>query len=162
VDGKCIFDFKQQIVFLLYIWNNVILLIKFAIILNVIILLTYIKHLHPLFTFQIATAVAIWVSCSLPGNTRIQNLKCFPKDFLHKNYVPAYSHGMCSGFASFSVYEKLASRYVYCRVTNSRENGLKLHMILLILYHNVKDSLRYKSEGRWFDSRSCHWSFSLT
>ena len=22
--------------------------------------------------------------------------------------------------------------------------------------------LRYKSEGRWFDSRWCHWSFSLT
>jgi len=22
--------------------------------------------------------------------------------------------------------------------------------------------LRYKSEGRWLDSRWCHWSFSLT
>ena len=22
--------------------------------------------------------------------------------------------------------------------------------------------LRYKSEGRWFDSRWCHWNFSLT
>jgi hypothetical protein len=22
--------------------------------------------------------------------------------------------------------------------------------------------LRYKSEGRWFDSRMCHWNFSLT
>ena len=22
--------------------------------------------------------------------------------------------------------------------------------------------LRYKSEGRWFDSRLCHWNFSLT
>jgi hypothetical protein len=22
--------------------------------------------------------------------------------------------------------------------------------------------LRYKSEGRWFDSRWCHWGFSLT
>jgi hypothetical protein len=21
---------------------------------------------------------------------------------------------------------------------------------------------RYKSEGRWFDSRWCHWNFSLT
>jgi hypothetical protein len=23
-------------------------------------------------------------------------------------------------------------------------------------------SLRYKPEGRWFDSRWCHWNFSLT
>jgi len=22
--------------------------------------------------------------------------------------------------------------------------------------------LRYKAEGRWFDSSSCHWNFSLT
>jgi hypothetical protein len=22
--------------------------------------------------------------------------------------------------------------------------------------------LRHKSEGRWFDSRWCHWNFSLT
>jgi len=22
--------------------------------------------------------------------------------------------------------------------------------------------LRYKSEGRWFDSSNCHWNFSLT
>jgi hypothetical protein len=22
--------------------------------------------------------------------------------------------------------------------------------------------LRYKSEGRWFDPRWCHWNFSLT
>jgi len=22
--------------------------------------------------------------------------------------------------------------------------------------------LRYKSEGHWFDSSSCHWNFSLT
>jgi hypothetical protein len=116
-------------------------LLTFAIILNVIITLTYIKHLHPLFTFQLATAVAIWIFCSLPGNIKIQNPKRFPKDFLLKNNVSAYSHGMCSGFGSFSVYERLASRCMYCRVTDSRENGLKLHMILLILYHNVKDCI---------------------
>ena len=26
----------------------------------------------------------------------------------------------------------------------------------------VVQVLRYKSEGRWFDSRWCHWNFSLT
>jgi len=28
--------------------------------------------------------------------------------------------------------------------------------------HHVLCVLRYKSEGRWFDSRWCHWNFSLT
>jgi len=115
------------------------MLLTFAITLNVIIILTYIKHLHPLFTFQLATAVAICISCSLPGNVRIQNPKSFPKYFLLKSNLSVYSHGMCSGFGSFSVYEMLASRCMYCRVTESRENGLKLHIILLILYHKVKD-----------------------
>jgi len=59
-------------------------LLIFELILNVIITLTYIKHHHPLFTFQLATAVAIWISCSMPGNIRIQNPKHFPKDFLIK------------------------------------------------------------------------------
>ena len=58
-----------------------------------------------------------------------------------KNNVSAYSYGMCSGFGSFSFYEMLPSRCMYCRVTDSRESGLKLHMILLILYHNVKDCI---------------------
>jgi hypothetical protein len=26
----------------------------------------------------------------------------------------------------------------------------------------VVKALCYKSEGRWFDSRWCHWNFSLT
>jgi len=102
-------------------------------------MLTYIKSLHPLFTSQLATAVTTWISCSLPGNIRIQNPECFPKDFFLKNNVSAYSQGMCSGFGSVSVYERLASRCMYCRVTDSRENGLKLHTILLILYHSAKD-----------------------
>jgi len=25
----------------------------------------------------------------------------------------------------------------------------------------MKLALRYKSEGRWFDPRWCHWNFSL-
>lgn len=103
----------------------------FAIILKVIIIFTYIKHLHPLFTFQLATAVAIWISCSLPGNIRIQNPNVSEKiSCLKVMYPPTH---ICSCFGSFSVYERLASICMYCRVTDSRENGLKLHMILLIL-----------------------------
>ena len=41
--------------------------------------------------------------------------------------------------------------------------------ICLVLYKYVKhavaqlvEALRYKSEGRGFDSRWCHWNFSLT
>jgi hypothetical protein len=33
---------------------------------------------------------------------------------------------------------------------------------LLNRTNNVVKVLRYKSEGRWFDSRWCHWNFSLT
>ena len=38
-------------------------------------------------------------------------------------------------------------------------------LALLILGHAVVqlvEALRYKSEGRGFDSRWCHWNFSLT
>ena len=37
--------------------------------------------------------------------------------------------------------------------------------IRLLLGHAVvqlDEALRYKPEGRWFDSRWCHWNFSLT
>jgi len=52
-------------------------------------------------------------------------------------------------------------------------NGLiRLTVIPFILRSAFRDNgdrgntvvkvLRYKSEGRWFDSRWCHWDFSLT
>jgi len=31
------------------------------------------------------------------------------------------------------------------------------HVVMLLV-----EALRYKSEGRGFDSRWCHWNFSLT
>jgi len=31
-----------------------------------------------------------------------------------------------------------------------------------LLVVQLVEALRYKSEGRWFDSRWCHWNFSLT
>jgi hypothetical protein len=88
-------------------------LLTFAVILNVIIILKVLKYLNLLFTFQLATAVAKWIFCSLPENIRIQNPKSFPKDFLLSNNESAYLHGMCSGFRSFSVYDRLASRCAY-------------------------------------------------
>jgi len=43
------------------------------------------------------------------------------------------------------------------------QGKLILH-ILIIGDHGstVVKVLCYKSEGRWFDSRWCHWNFSLT
>jgi hypothetical protein len=46
-----------------------------------------------------------------------------------------------------------------------RTNKLLLLLLLLLLGARgggVVKVLRYKSEGRWFDSRWCHWNFSLT
>jgi len=40
-----------------------------------------------------------------------------------------------------------------------------INMYLTGIGHTVVqlvDALRYKSEGRGFDSRCCHWNFSLT
>ena len=36
-----------------------------------------------------------------------------------------------------------------------------MYYVRICVYGVVK-VLRYKSEGRWFDSRWCHWNFSLT
>jgi hypothetical protein len=47
--------------------------------------------------------------------------------------------------------------------------GSHLHsLIVFIIITKTADGgtvvkvLRYKPEGRWFDSRRCHWNFSLT
>ena len=50
----------------------------------------------------------------------------------------------------------------------THRHALYLHNFR-ILYHSIGDRgstvvkvLCYKFEGRWFDSRWCHWNFSLT
>ena len=44
--------------------------------------------------------------------------------------------------------------------------GLKMYVLLLIYgghaVAQLVEALRYKPEGRGFDSRWCHWNFSLT
>jgi len=57
------------------------------------------------------------------------------------------------------------SRYVNMCLCKTRSlqrkdslNGYLFAYFLLILLHYV---LCYKSEGRWFNSRWCHWNFSL-
>ena len=42
-------------------------------------------------------------------------------------------------------------------VNNCRSNCIKGHAVAQLV-----GALRYKSEGRGFDSRWCHWNFSLT
>ena len=58
--------------------------------------------------------------------------------------------------------------------TITRELALNLPKVIFTLKQSVKlrryllcggtvvKVLCYKSEGRWFDSRWCHWNFSLT
>jgi hypothetical protein len=47
---------------------------------------------------------------------------------------------------------------------NSAFRGLKtlIYMVVTGYGGTVVKVLCYKSEGRWFDSRWCHWNFSLT
>ena len=40
---------------------------------------------------------------------------------------------------------------------------LELKLKFLFIYSAIGGTvLNYKSEGRWFDPRWCHWNFSLT
>ena len=40
--------------------------------------------------------------------------------------------------------------------------NFKYHYVIGDCSSTVAKALRYKSEGRWFDSKWCHWNFSLT
>jgi hypothetical protein len=40
--------------------------------------------------------------------------------------------------------------------------GLPLKINLVIYGEALSSALCYKSEGRWFDSRWCHWNLPLT
>ena len=47
---------------------------------------------------------------------------------------------------------------LYCRFSSTVENNL----IYIYIYTLLLEALRYKPEGRGFDSRWCYWNFSLT
>ena len=67
---------------------------------------------------------------------------------------------------------------VFCELFSLVLNAFKCHLVALNLWHflviswhcaeigyavvQLVEALRYKSEGRGFDSRWCHWNFSLT
>ena len=46
--------------------------------------------------------------------------------------------------------------------TADRFHLLDVRMWGTLLVAQLVEALRYKSEGRGFDSRRCHWNFSLT
>ena len=52
----------------------------------------------------------------------------------------------------FNFYLKI--RTLYNKITVRYENGDCVSTVVKVLC--------YKSEGRWFDSRWCHWNFLLT
>jgi hypothetical protein len=74
------------------------------------------------------------------------------KDLIHfsvpdmRNCTPS---GIFYYIKPFVVYLVLALTFVYCRI--------KGHAVAQLV-----EALRYKPEGRGFDSRWCHWNFSLT
>jgi hypothetical protein len=47
--------------------------------------------------------------------------------------------------------KKLLTYYIFRSTFKQRDSGSTVVKVLC-----------YKSEGRWFDSRWCHWNFSLT
>jgi len=55
-----------------------------------------------------------------------------------------------------------------CTTTTTTTTTITIIIKLLLLLviggrgGTVVKALCYKSEGRWFDSRWCHWNFSLT
>jgi hypothetical protein len=60
---------------------------------------------------------------------------------------------------------RLLKGIVFHLVTNCEGFKLKLAVSITIVYYVVAqlvEALRYKHEGRGFDSRWSHWSFSVT
>jgi hypothetical protein len=79
------------------------------------------------------------------NDTDRRNLKCTEKTLSHCHLVHhklhteyTFKNVLFNEFARVSVY------------TGTADGG------------TVFKVLRYKSEGRWFDSRWCHWNFPLT
>jgi hypothetical protein len=78
-------------------------------------------------------------------------------------------HGSSLQLAVSSEVDNTAiSQFVSHNVNTHLQN---LKRIILYFLHNTAGTadggtvvkvLRYKSEGRWFDSKWCHWDFSLT
>ena len=87
--------------------------------------------------------------------------RCQPLTFRYKYFSPLQSHfdpPVCS-----SVHSTTCSRFLFPDVL------LTARLIIILAINQLGDRgstvvkvLCYKSEGRWFDSRWCHWSFSLT
>ena len=56
-------------------------------------------------------------------------------------------------------------RYIIVNIYNCRATNTILTIVHIIVGHAVAqlvEALRYNPEGRGFDSRCCHWNFSLT
>ena len=81
---------------------------------------------------------------------------------MFQHFVPSSSDlsGSCSSFPSDTVSDVQPSEFLCILFTNLT------YFIYIYIYGDcdgtVVKVLCYKSEGRWFDSRWCHWNFSLT
>jgi hypothetical protein len=68
---------------------------------------------------------------------------------------------------SYLEYQGKAGRIIVMNFGKYVANFMEYFMFLLLLYWGTADGgtvvkvLGYKSEGRWFDSRWCHWKFFI-
>jgi hypothetical protein len=89
-----------------------------------------------------------------PRKTLGQFQKC-----LNKTYSLLIHVNFSSRFASLEWVQKLrgfiSSAFKLCLISIYHDDGLGHAVAQLI------EALRYKPEGRGFDSRCCHWNFSL-
>ena len=66
-----------------------------------------------------------------------------------------------------SPHKKIVTKPQKNRGCQGPPRAVELMLIIIIIIIIIRDGtvvkvLCYKSEGRWFDSRWCHWNFSLT
>ena len=93
----------------------------------------------------------------------IMNMEYLLMKFVSRLYVSKCSSGcqyfVTSGvchylFISFHPYSHIVILGLLIKIITGSKTGDRVGMVVKVLC--------YKSEGRWFDSRWCHWNFSVT
>jgi hypothetical protein len=124
----------------------------------------YEKRLHFKDTRQIATRECRQIRKLTHAITGINHkAQCRLSDFhWHKSCVVDV-HAYLGEIRTVSLsYGKIENSGLKCVMTVTVNVKTLLLLLLLLLLAQLVEALRYKPEGRGFDSRWCHWNFSLT
>jgi len=113
--------------------------------------------------------------CVIPGSFFELNGQYFYDIliFVLLNFLPYNGYFLSLEFKDFSgkfICSRLFEFFdnnLYCKELNSNLWNMKLFFTYLLICGDqavaqLVEALRYKPEGRGFDSRRCHWNFSLT